>query len=100
MAWNSLNVMLYSVPAGDNYYVLFLDSTYDNMYTIPEWFSILVAGSTPTASAVSTPLPSFSAVTLQPNLQKHVYYMLCKNELFELIEKCLKYWLVKVCLFS
>lgn len=64
-AWNSLNVMLDSVPAGDDYYVLFIDSIHGNMYSISERFSILSAGNTPTAGAVGTPLPTASTVTLK-----------------------------------
>ncbi|KAG9081151.1 hypothetical protein FRC06_005786 [Ceratobasidium sp. 370] len=61
-AWNNLNVMLDSVPAGDDYYVLFLDSIHGNMYSISERFSILSAGST---GAVAPPVPTASTVTLK-----------------------------------
>lgn len=68
--------MLDSVPAGDDYYVLFIDSIHGNMYSISERFSILSAGSTPTAGAVGTPLPTASTVTLKggPNPTAHFAY--------------------------
>jgi len=64
-SWNALNVNLDSVPAGDDYYVLFMDSIHGNMYSMSERFSILSAGSTPTAGAVGTPNPTASTVTLK-----------------------------------
>jgi hypothetical protein len=57
--------MLDSVPAGDDYYVLFIDSTHGNMYSISERFSILSAGSTPSSGAVGTAVPTASTVTLK-----------------------------------
>lgn len=68
--------MLDSVPAGDDYYVLFLDSIHGNMYSMSERFSILSAGSTPTAGAVGTANPTASVVTVKggPNPTAHFAY--------------------------
>ncbi|QRV85269.1 hypothetical protein RhiJN_27369 [Ceratobasidium sp. AG-Ba] len=64
-SWNALNIMLDSVPAGDDYYVLFLDSIHGNMYSMSDRFSILAAGNTPPAGSVATPVPTVSTVTLK-----------------------------------
>ncbi|KAG9088893.1 hypothetical protein FRC07_012454 [Ceratobasidium sp. 392] len=61
-SWNNLNVMLDSVPAGDDYYVLFIDATHGNMYSISDRFSILAAGS---SGNVNPPVPTASTVTLK-----------------------------------
>ncbi|KAG8685896.1 hypothetical protein FRC09_014473 [Ceratobasidium sp. 395] len=61
-SWNNLNVMLDSVPAGDDYYVLFIDATHGNMYSISDRFSILAAGST---GAAAPAVPTASTVTLK-----------------------------------
>ncbi|CAE6442996.1 unnamed protein product [Rhizoctonia solani] len=63
-SWNTLNVHLDSVPTGDDYYVLFVDSTHGNVYSMSERFSILGAGSTPTAGTVATPSSGANQVSL------------------------------------
>jgi hypothetical protein len=57
--------MLDSVPPGDDYYVLFLDSTHGVMYSLSERFSILPAGTTPTDGSVASANPTASTVTLK-----------------------------------
>ncbi|KAH7333746.1 hypothetical protein B0J17DRAFT_552743, partial [Rhizoctonia solani] len=64
-SWNSLNVHLDSVPTGEDYYVLFLDSIHGNVYSMSERFSIIAAGSTPSAGTVATPISGANEVTLK-----------------------------------
>ena len=75
-SWSALNVMLDSVPTGDDYYMLFIDSIHGNMYSMSERFSILSAGSTPTAGAVGAANPTASTVTLKggPHPTAHFAY--------------------------
>ncbi|KAF8882862.1 hypothetical protein BD779DRAFT_1647965 [Infundibulicybe gibba] len=49
----SLNVQIQDVPAGDDYFLIFLDSTHGVMYATSQRFSILPASSTPTGTAKS-----------------------------------------------
>ncbi|QRW26272.1 hypothetical protein RhiXN_11933 [Rhizoctonia solani] len=60
-----LNIHLDSVPTGDDYYVLFLDSTHGNVYSMSERFSILAAGSTPTSGTVAAANAGANEVTLK-----------------------------------
>lgn len=46
----SLNLALQDVPAGDDYYLLFINSTHGGMHAISPRFTILSAGSTANAS--------------------------------------------------
>ncbi|KAF8707627.1 hypothetical protein RHS03_03425, partial [Rhizoctonia solani] len=64
-SWNNLNIHLDSVPTGDDYYVLFLDSTHGNVYSMSERFSILAAGSTPTSGTVAAANAGANEVTLK-----------------------------------
>ncbi|CAE6361038.1 unnamed protein product [Rhizoctonia solani] len=64
-SWTNLNIHLDSVPTGDDYYVLFLDSTHGNVYSMSERFSILAAGSTPTSGSVATANAGANEVTLK-----------------------------------
>ncbi|CCO34869.1 hypothetical protein BN14_08978 [Rhizoctonia solani AG-1 IB] len=65
ISWSNLNVHLDNVPIGDDYYVLFLDSTHGNVYSMSERFSIVAAGSTPTSGTVATANAGANEVTLK-----------------------------------
>ncbi|TFK48119.1 hypothetical protein OE88DRAFT_1664487 [Heliocybe sulcata] len=57
---SSLNIYLQNVPAADDYFLLFLNSTHGVMYTVSDKFSIVASSS----SASSTPQPLTSAPTV------------------------------------
>jgi len=56
---SSLNIFLQNVPAADDYFLLFLNSTHGVMYSVSDKFSIVS-----TSSASSTPQPLASAPTV------------------------------------
>ncbi|CAE6435851.1 unnamed protein product [Rhizoctonia solani] len=65
ISWNTLNVHLDDVPTGDDYYVLFLDSTHGNVYSMSERFSIIGSGTTPTSGSVATPNSGANEVSIK-----------------------------------
>lgn len=61
----SLNVYLEDVPAADDYYLLFINSTHGGMYAISPRFTILDAGATVDASAsASAPVSDASTLSI------------------------------------
>ena len=60
----ALNVMIQDVPAADDYYLLFINSTHGVMYSISQRFSILDASAASSAQNTSSPIASASTVTI------------------------------------
>ncbi|KIK06341.1 hypothetical protein K443DRAFT_674326 [Laccaria amethystina LaAM-08-1] len=52
-ASNAINIQLQDVPAGDDYFLIFINSTHGVMYASSSRFTILAASSTPTSPAPS-----------------------------------------------
>ncbi|SJL17314.1 uncharacterized protein ARMOST_20863 [Armillaria ostoyae] len=61
---SSLNVYLEDIPAADDYFLLFLNSTHGVMYTTSPRFSVLNSSSTATSTSGSTPTPDSAAATV------------------------------------
>ncbi|KAK0200655.1 hypothetical protein DFS33DRAFT_1353974 [Desarmillaria ectypa] len=61
---SSLNVYITDIPAGDDYFLLFLNSTHGVMYNTSPRFSILNSSSTPTSTSGSNPTPDSAAPTV------------------------------------
>jgi len=67
---NAINILFEDVPPGDDYFLLFINSTIGQMYAISSTFSILAAdatpsvtppspvGGVPTVTASGTPIPT------------------------------------------
>jgi len=49
-----INVVLNSVPAGDDYFILFLNSTHGGLYANSQKFSIVDSGSNSTVKPISS----------------------------------------------
>jgi len=62
-AGNSLNIFLQDVPAADDYFLLFINSTHGIMYSTSPQFTILDASNTTSRNA-SQPSPDSSAPTV------------------------------------
>lgn len=58
-----LNIMLQNVPAGDDYFLIFLNSTHGTMYATSHRFSILAANASPSSSPPS-PAANVPTVTI------------------------------------
>jgi hypothetical protein len=56
-----LNIMLQNVPAGDDYFLIFLNSTHGIMYATSPRFSILAANASPSSTP---PSPAADAPTI------------------------------------
>jgi len=52
-ASNAINLQLQDVPAGDDYFLIFINSTHGVLYASSSRFTILAASSTPTSPAPS-----------------------------------------------
>ncbi|EPQ50265.1 hypothetical protein GLOTRDRAFT_108667 [Gloeophyllum trabeum ATCC 11539] len=74
---SSLNIFLQDVPAADDYFLLFLNSTHGVMYTVSDKFSVVASGSSvssslqpaasaPTVSIVGGPNPTNAFSTTFP----------------------------------
>ncbi|EJD04676.1 uncharacterized protein FOMMEDRAFT_18445 [Fomitiporia mediterranea MF3/22] len=59
-----LNVLIQDVPAADDYYLLFINSTHGGMYAISPRFTILSAGSTVQNASASASPAAKDATTL------------------------------------
>jgi len=67
-----LNIMLQDVPAGDDYFLIFLNSTHGLMYATSPRFSILAASASPSSSPPS-PAANVPTITISgsPNPTQH-----------------------------
>ncbi|KAF9529943.1 hypothetical protein CPB83DRAFT_851873 [Crepidotus variabilis] len=60
---NSLNIMLQDIPAGDDYFLIFINSTHGVMHSTSSRFSILAASASP-SSPPPAANPSVPTVTI------------------------------------
>ncbi|KAJ6513817.1 hypothetical protein C8R47DRAFT_1091960 [Mycena vitilis] len=63
----SLNIMLQDVPPGDDYFLLFLNSTHGVMYATSPRFSVLAAGASSNVSSGTNPKAATVTVSGAPN---------------------------------
>lgn len=63
-AKTSLNIYLEDVPAGDDYYLLFLNTSHGVMYAVSSRFTILEADATPDSSKSATATAEAGAATV------------------------------------
>jgi len=63
----SINILLQDVPPGDDYFLLFLNSTHGVMYATSPRFSVLAAGSSSNSSSATNPKAPTVTVSGAPN---------------------------------
>ncbi|KAF8188724.1 hypothetical protein BJ912DRAFT_926333 [Pholiota molesta] len=59
-----LNIMLQNVPAGDDYFLLFINSTHGVMHATSPRFAVLAAGASASAAPALTAAPGVPTVTV------------------------------------
>jgi hypothetical protein len=64
---NALNIYLDSVPAGDDYFLIFLNTSHGSTYTVSSRFSILPSGTSPSAAQPSDPSAATITVSGSPH---------------------------------
>jgi hypothetical protein len=65
---NALNLALDSVPPGDDYFLIFLNSSHQTTYTVSSRFTILASGGTPASAAPSDAAAQTMSVSGGPNV--------------------------------
>ncbi|KAJ7929380.1 hypothetical protein B0H13DRAFT_1965087 [Mycena leptocephala] len=63
----SINILLQDVPPGDDYFLLFLNSTHGVMHATSQRFSVLPAGSSSNSSSATNPKAATVTVSGAPN---------------------------------
>ncbi|KAJ7093082.1 hypothetical protein C8R44DRAFT_835467 [Mycena epipterygia] len=63
----SINILLQDVPPGDDYFLLFLNSTHGVMYATSPRFSVLPAGTSSNSSSTTNPKAATVTVSGAPN---------------------------------
>ncbi|KAJ6606652.1 hypothetical protein DFH09DRAFT_1120866 [Mycena vulgaris] len=63
----SINILLQDVPPGDDYFLLFINSTHGVMHGSSPRFSVLAAGSTSNSSTTTNPKAATVTVSGAPN---------------------------------
>ncbi|PPQ72224.1 hypothetical protein CVT24_002352, partial [Panaeolus cyanescens] len=62
---NKLNIYLSNVPAGDDYFLIFINSTHGVMHTTSSKFTILEPNATPSSTSTVMLDPNVPTVTIQ-----------------------------------
>jgi hypothetical protein len=64
---NALNLALDSVPPGDDYFLIFLNSSHQTTYTVSQRFTILASGGTPASAGPTNGAAQTMSVSGGPN---------------------------------